>query len=181
MLATMFTTKPGKDLLTEADFHQAIAHRGDFWYSACLRITRNPDLAADAVQDALLNAWRKRQQFQQKAQLDTWIHRIAINAALTLVRTRHPERWSELESEPPAEQVEPDELAAGQATNRQLNAALARLSEMERVCFVLKHQEQWKLHEIADELQVTVGTVKQAVFRGVGKLRLSLAGHRSTA
>ena len=177
----MFATMQEPELLTEADFHQAIARRGDFWYSACLRITRNPELAADAVQDALLNAWRKRQQFRQTALLDTWIHRIAINAALTLVRTRHPERWSELQDEAPAEHPEPDELVASQAINRQLNASLARLTEMERVCFVLKHLEQWKLQEIAEELQVTVGTVKQAVFRGVGKLRLSMAGLRSTA
>lgn len=166
--------------ITEADFHQAIARRGDFWYSACLRITRNPDLAADAMQDALLNAWRKRKQFQQKAQLDTWIHRIAINSALSLVRAQHPERWAELAGEPAAEQAKPDDLVASRALGQNLNAALSRLTEMERVCVVLKHLEQWKLQEIADELQITVGTVKQAVFRGVGKLRPSLAGLRST-
>lgn len=177
----MFASMQGNELLNEADFHQAIARRGDFWYSACLRITRNPELAADAVQDGLLNAWRNRQQFQQRAQIDTWIHRITVNAALTLVRARHPERWCELDSEPLAEHPEPDDLVASHAMNRNLNAALARLTEMERVCFVLKHLEQWKLHEIADELQVTVGTVKQAVFRGVAKLRLSMAGLRSTA
>lgn len=171
----------GTDLLTEADFHQAIARRGDFWYSACLRITRNPELAADAVQDGLLNAWRKRQQFQQKAQIDTWIHRITVNAALTLVRSRHPERWNELDDEPAAKHPQPDERVANLAMNRNLNAALARLTEMERVCFVLKHLEEWKLQEIADQLQVTVGTVKQALFRGVGKLRLSMSGLRSTA
>jgi len=64
---------------TQADFHEAISARSDRWYSACLKITRNPDMAADAVQDALLNAWNKRHQFEQTARLDTWIHRIAVS------------------------------------------------------------------------------------------------------
>ncbi len=68
---------------TQAEFHEAISNRSDRWYSACLKITRNPDMAADAVQDALLNAWNKRHQFEQTARLDTWIHRIAINSACT--------------------------------------------------------------------------------------------------
>ena len=67
---------------TEADFHQAISMRSGRWYSACLKITRDPDLAADAVQDGLLSAWHKRHQFGHGARLDTWIHRIAVNAAL---------------------------------------------------------------------------------------------------
>jgi DNA-directed RNA polymerase specialized sigma24 family protein len=58
------------DAPTQADFHEAISARSDRWYSACLKITRNPDMAADAVQDALLNAWNKRHQFEQTARLD---------------------------------------------------------------------------------------------------------------
>ena len=73
---------------TEADFHQAISMRSGRWYSACLKITRDPNLAADAVQDGLLSAWHKRHQFGHGARLDTWIHRIAVNAALQLVRKR---------------------------------------------------------------------------------------------
>ncbi len=71
---------------TQADFHAAISDRSDRWFSACLKITRNRDMAEDAVQDALLNAWNKRHQFDSSARLDTWIHRIAINAALQLLR-----------------------------------------------------------------------------------------------
>ena len=48
------------------------------------------------------------------------------------------------------------------------------LSEIERVCFVLKHLEQWRLKEIADELDVKIDTVKQALFRGVKKLRVRM-------
>ena len=156
---------------TQADFHEAIAARADRWYAACLRITRNPDLAEDAVQDALLSAWQKRGQFQHGARLDTWIHRIAVNAALQLLRKQRPGVFEPYEHEiaddcPDQEDtVHTDELDEG------LSAALAFLSDVERTCFVLKHLEQWRLREIADELGINTGAVKQALFRGVRKLR----------
>ena len=54
-----------QDAPTQAEFHETISTRSDRWYSACLKITRNRDLAEDAVQDALLSAWNKRHQFAQ--------------------------------------------------------------------------------------------------------------------
>ena len=54
-------------------------------FSACLKITRNRAMAEDAVQEALLSAWAKRSQFHHDSRLDTWIHRIAVNAALQLI------------------------------------------------------------------------------------------------
>ena len=62
-----------------------------------------------------------------------------------------------------------------------LSAALNRLSDTERVCFVLKHVEQWRLSEIAEELDINVGRVKQALFRGVRKLRPNMTLLKSEA
>ena len=169
------------DLPTQSEFHEAIAHRGDRWYSACLRITRSPELAADAVQDALLNAWKKRHQFQRSARLDTWIHRIAVNSALSLVRSQHPERWVPQEADIVDESALPELIHAGHQLGRDLNRALKKLSEVERVCFVLRHLEQWRLKEIAAEMNTSIGTVKQAVFRAVKKLRIGMAGLRSAS
>ncbi len=55
-----------------------------------------------------------------------------------------------------------------------LARALARLTDVERVCFVLKHLEQWRVREICDELSLNEGRVKQAVHRAVKKLRISM-------
>lgn len=167
---------------SESEFHEAIALRGDQWYAACLRITRNPELANDAVQDALLNAWIKRGQFQGGAQLTTWIHRIAVNSALTLIRGQHPERWAGLDDEAAltSNDPEPDQCHQDRQLGELLEQAMFDLSDLERVCFVLKHLEQWRLQEIADELDSNLGKVKQAVFRAVKKLRFSIADPRST-
>ena len=164
---------------TRAEFHEAIASRGDHWYSACLRITRNADLAADAVQDALLSAWQKRHQFERSAKLETWIHRIAINAALQLVRRPGNRSHDEVEDDLPDESRQPDDERADQELHEALSSALRHLTEIERTCFVLKHMEQWRLSEIADELDTGIGTIKQALFRAVKKLRVTMAGRRS--
>lgn len=167
------------DAPTQAEFHEVIASRADRWYSACLRITRDRDLAEDAVQDALLSAWNKRHQYERSARLDTWIHRIAVNSALQILRKRRPAIWEPLEADVPDDTTAPDIARADEELGADLAAALRNLSEIERVCFVLKHLEQWRLKEISQELNATIGTIKQALFRAVKKLRLSMADLRS--
>lgn len=160
---------------TQAEFHAAISSRSDRWYSACLKITRNRDLAEDAMQDALLSAWNKRHQFDHSARLDTWIHRIAVNAALQLLRKNRPGVFEALETDIRDDSPTLDNMRADEELGQTLSAALTHLSEVERVCFVLKHLEQWRLSEIAAEIDSNIGTVKQAIFRACKKLRVHLS------
>ena len=156
---------------SRAEFHEAISNRSDRWYAACLKITRNQDLAEDAVQEALLSAWNKRDQFQHTARLETWIHRIAVNAALQLLRKQRPGVFEPLETDVSDDSNDPEDAQHERDLGQALAAAMDGLSEIERVCFVLKHLEQWRLKEIAEELDVKIDTVKQALFRAVKKLR----------
>ena len=177
----MVATVTSLNLPTQSEFHEAISCRGDRWYSACLRITRDPDLAADAVQDALLSAWDKRHQFERGARLDTWIHRIAVNAALQLIRKQHPGRFEPLDDDVVDVSMTPESAQHEHELGSGLGRALQRLSDVERICFVLKHLEQWRLTEIAEELGANVGTIKQALFRGTKKLRTDMADLRSAS
>ncbi len=161
---------------TQAEFHEAITNRADRWFAACLKITRNRALAEDAVQDALLSAWVKRSQFQHGARLDTWIHRIAVNAALQLIRKQRPAAFEPLDFEIADDAESQEDVQHAGDLERDLGNALNHLSDIERVCFVLKHLEQWRLREIAEELDTNIGTVKQALFRGVRKLRPRMTG-----
>ena len=157
-------------------FHTVLQERSGRWYNACLRITRDADLAADAVQEALLKAWDRRHEFRGEAALDTWIHRIAINAALDQLRRRKRRREDELDvdvheavlaSPPEKEFVE-------EALGRDLGVAMERLSTAERQTFVLKHIEGWKLDEIAESTQTNINNVKSTLFRAIRKLRVDL-------
>jgi RNA polymerase sigma-70 factor (ECF subfamily) len=163
---------------TQADFHAAISSRSDRWFAACLKITRNRAMAEDAVQDALLSAWNKRHQFDNTARLDTWIHRIAVNAALQLLRKQRPAAFEPLETDVEDAADTPEAVHAEHEFGKTLSAAMTQLSEFERICFVLKHLEQWRLREIADETGSDIGAVKQAIFRAVRKLRKRLVGLR---
>jgi len=165
---------------TTAEFHQAISSRSDRWYSACLRITRSPELAEDAVQEALLSAWAKRHQFNHTARLETWIHRIAVNAALQLLRKNRPGIFEPLETDVQDDSGSPEAAKHDQDVDDELSMALRYLSEIERVCFVLKHLEQWRLKEIAEKFDIEVSAVKQAIFRAVKKLRVRLDGMQGT-
>jgi len=171
--------------VSSTEFDRALLRSGDRWYAACLNITRTPALAEDAVQDGLVLAWRKRHQFNGEAALDTWIHRIVVNAALQLLRRnkamvdRVPtdvERVAE-----PIELNTPPDAQAGDEWLGVLERLIVALTDYERICFVLKHVEEWQLKEIADETGNSVNSVKQALFRAVKKLRVGLADWRIKA
>jgi RNA polymerase sigma-70 factor (ECF subfamily) len=157
-------------------FHAVLSERSVRWYNACLRITRDADLAADAVQEALLKAWDRRGEFRGESELDTWIHRIALNAAIDLMRRRKPQVMEELDADrmPAAPAESPHNEYVQQALTRDLTTAMQRLTTMERQTFVLKHIEGWRLEEIAESLQTNANNTKQALFRAVRKLRVDL-------
>lgn len=157
-------------------FHTVLNERSGRWYNACLRITRDADLAADAVQDALLKAWDRRHEFRGEAALDSWIHRIALNAAIDLTRKR--KRRAEEELVDDAFETPPNEAPEGEyvqeAFGRDLTTAMQRLSNNERQTFLLRHLEGWKLDEIAESLQTNTNNVKSILFRAIRKLRVDL-------
>lgn len=156
---------------TQADFQAAIAARASSWYSACLRITRNPALAEDAVQDAMLNAWKNRHQFQHGAKLETWIHSIAVNSALAGLRKQRPRAFEPLTSDLEDTSVTAEQSHYHDELQAELDTALQLLTDDERLCFVLRHLEQWSLKEIAAAVGKNANAVKQSLFRAVRKLR----------
>ena len=162
-------------------FHTVLNERSKRWYNSCLRITRDADMAADAIQEALLKAWDRRDQFRGDAELDTWIHRIAINAALDQLRRRKRRAEDELDTEmleaAPSSAPHSDQIL--DELGRDLAAALQRLSAMERQIFLLKHVEGWRFDEIAESLHININNAKSALFRAVRKLRTDLHVWRS--
>lgn len=157
-------------------FHTVLRERSGRWYNACLRITRDEDLAADAVQEALLKAWDRRDDFRGEAALDTWIHRIALNAAIDLTRRRKTRAEEALDDD--AFEAAPSEAPHSeyvhQAMGKDLSVAMKRLSAMERQVFVLKHIEGWRFDEIAECMQTNINSSKSTLFRAVRKLRVDL-------
>jgi RNA polymerase sigma-70 factor, ECF subfamily len=157
-------------------FQTVLEERSSRWYNACLRITRDADLAADAVQEALLKAWHRRDDFRGEAALDSWIHRIALNAAIDIVRRRKTRAEDDLDVDTfvAAAHESPESDYSQEALGKDLAVAMQRLTAMERQAFLLKHIEGWRLDEIAESLQVNANNVKHALFRAIRKLRVDL-------
>jgi RNA polymerase sigma-70 factor (ECF subfamily) len=151
-------------------------------YGLCARITRDSMIAEDAVQEALFNAWRHLSSFDGRAVFTTWLHRIAVNAALEQLRRRgrHESVPDDDDSEssfldPLAEPAPgPERHAAGSEIQREAEQQLARMSTTERTAFVMRHHEGHSLEEISAVLALNTNACKQAIFRAVRKLRAAL-------
>src|SRR5262245_3691886 len=164
-----------------AAFRHLVDANGPALFRVCARITGERALAEDAVQEALLNAFRHLANFDGRSAFSTWLYRIAVNAALAQVRKRRYQEvaWPEGEGDAAPfdaadESPTPDRHAMSAETRRQVDAELARMSPIERAAFVLRHQEGRSLEEICAVLSINVSSAKQAIFRAVRKLRAAL-------
>jgi RNA polymerase sigma-70 factor (ECF subfamily) len=151
-------------------------------FRVAYRMTGNEHDADDVVQEAFLRAYRQIDRFEERANFSTWLHRIAINCALDLLRSRgrhekHQFKESEdgemsrtIESNDP----QPDRLLLSSELQGAVTAALERLSGNERTAFVLRHFEGMPVEEIGKTLGIQAGAAKHTIFRAVRKLRESL-------
>ncbi len=165
-------------------FEGLVAGHSRAVYRLALRVTGNAAAAEDAVQEAFLRAFRFLSRFDQRAEFSTWLHRIAVNAAIDQTRRTRRERRHRIDL-PPEGDLAFVELATGEAgperralaaeIRRRTGAALAELSPAERTAFVLRHYEGRSIAEIASTLGKRENAIKQSVFRAVRKLRLALA------
>jgi RNA polymerase sigma-70 factor (ECF subfamily) len=156
-------------------------HRDRLW-AVALRTMRNPDDAADALQDAYISAFRRAETFRGDAAVTTWLHRIVVNACLDRLR-----RVRSRPSEPlPEDADRAGELAAATGTDpieekeqqSVVAAALATLNPDQRAALVLVDMQGYSVEEAAGMLGCAVGTVKSRCARGRARLLPLLANLR---
>lgn len=167
-----------------AAFGQLVRAHARRLHQVCQRLLGDATAAEDALQDAFINAWRALPQFDRRSAFGTWLHRIAVNAALMQLRQRRPEVQFDhqddgAESQFPAGSDDPVEHASNQQFGKHLSGAMDALTHAERSAFVLRHFEHYSLQEIAGVLGCTANASKQVVFRAVRKLRIAMSPLRS--
>lgn len=154
-------------------FGRLAARHSTRLFAVAVRTLGDREEAADAVQDALISAYRKAGSFRGEARVSTWLHRIVVNACLDRARRRAVRPTVPLpEREPPARR---DELG-DRETSLDVQAALAALPEEQRAAIVLVDLEGLPVAEAALVLEVPTGTVKSRCSRGRARLAVSL-GH----
>jgi RNA polymerase sigma-70 factor (ECF subfamily) len=141
-----------------------------------------PDDANDIFQDAMLSAYKALPSFKLESKFSTWMHRIVVNTALTN-RRRLKRTWEKMtaiqaeyeQEEKYTDRRTPESAAMDGELNTQLNRALRRLSDNERMAFVLCHQQGFKLKEAAELMSCTESSIKVLLFRARNKLKERLA------
>lgn len=152
-----------------------LRHQGRLW-AVALRTIGEREAAADALQDALLSAYRKADTYRGEARVTTWLHRIVVNACLDRVRREAARPTVPLPDREGAEPVELRDRLADRETALEVEAALATLVPDQRAAIVLVDLQGLSVEEAAAVLQVPTGTVKSRCSRGRARLALSL-GH----
>ncbi|MBI4728238.1 MAG: sigma-70 family RNA polymerase sigma factor [Acidobacteria bacterium] len=143
-------------------------------WAVALRMCGEPEDARDVAQETFVSAMRGLRAFRADARLSTWLHRIAVNASLDLLRRRGRRETRALDDvcDRPDPGPGPEESAERAERAGAVRAALARLSPDHRATIVLHDLEQLGYSEIAGVLGIPLGTVKSRIHRA----RLELAG-----
>ena len=162
-------------------FRELVETRSRTLFKAAWRVLGDGEAAEEAVQIAFVRAWRGLATFDDRADLATWLYRIAVNAAIDL-RRRQRRRPAEplpldLDGEPRTRSGEPDPYrrALSSEVARRTREVIAGLTPAERTALLLRHFEGRPIAEIARALGKGENATKQTVFRAVRKLRLALA------
>lgn len=142
-------------------FGRLVARHQDRLWAVALRTLGDRDEAADALQDALLSAYRAAGSYRGDARVTTWLHRIVVNACLD--RLRRDRTASPL---PERELPDQHDAPARVDTRLEVREALDRLPEGQRVALVLVDMHGLSVREAAAVLEVAEGTVKSRCSRG---------------
>lgn len=157
-------------------FERIVLRHRNRLYAVALRTMRNPDDAADALQDAMISAYRAASSFRAEAQVTTWLHRIVVNACLDRIRRKQARPTAPLPEEGPGEPVDPRDAVAERDTSIVVQEALAKIPEDQRAAIVLVDIQGYSVADAAAVLDVPEGTIKSRCARGRAKLAV-LLGH----
>jgi|SRR5579862_3087558 len=160
-------------------------------YNLALRLLSDPGDASDVVQEVFLKVFRCVIHFRRQSSLKTWIYRITVNEAHNQRRWFFRHRSREVGLDDQIEQVQcrmvpdsgrtPFEYTFDGEKHLLIEAALAKVNPVFREVVVLRDIEDLSYEEIAEVLQISIGTVKSRIMRGREALREELAGQLDPA
>ncbi len=164
-------------------FRVLVERHGRAVFRVAHRMTGNPSDAEDVAQETFLRAYKQLGRFESRANFGTWLHRIAVNCSIDLIRAR-PHREgahdpADLEQFGAAEAADaglpsPERLTLSAQVQGRITDAMSGLSQMERAAFILRHLEGRSIDEISRALGLKTNATKHSIFRAVRKMRGAL-------
>jgi RNA polymerase sigma-70 factor, ECF subfamily len=150
-------------------------------FRVAYRLTGNRQDAEDVVQSTFLKAYTELPRFEARSGFATWLHRIAANCAVDLLRKRPRRTVAQGDDDAapiidrmPSADADPERLAAGRELRRRLEEAMTELTPLERAAFTLRHLEQQPIEVIASTLGLNSAATRHGIFRAVAKMRRAL-------
>ena len=151
----------------------------DSLYTVAHRILRDTGLAEDALQNALVLAWRRLPHLRDADRFEAWVHRILIHACYDEVqRSRH---WSASVRVLPVDGPSTADETSSVADRDELERVFRRIPVEQRAVFVLHHYLGLPLVEIAEILEIPAGTARSRLHYATQGLRSVLIGEAATA
>jgi RNA polymerase sigma-70 factor (ECF subfamily) len=169
----------------EPAFRELVSNYKKKVYFLALDMMGNHPDAEDVSQEVFLKVFRSFRTFKRDAKLGSWLYRVTYNACIDHLRKRAvtPEPLEDdilelsyqLNPQPiPMTGVDPAAAAEQAILQTRINQALQKISAQERAVFILRHYEGRMLGEIAETLNLSIGSVKSYLFRAIKKLQREL-------
>ena len=163
-------------------FRSLVERHSRYLFNVAFRLTGSAQDAEDVVQDTFLKAYRQLNRFEARADFRTWLHRIAVNCSIDLIRTRrHREVGQDLddlerggEAGPQTVTAAPDRLLLSSEIQTRVTEGLSHLTASERLAFTLRHMEGLSIREVATAMGLKSEAAKNSIFRAVKKMRAAL-------
>lgn len=137
------------------------------------RMVLNHDDANDIVQNVFIKAWNNLQNFRGEAKLSTWLFKIAINESINFInKEKHRIQGSGEDAEESflISNLEADEYFDGDALQEELQKAIAKLPEKQRLVFNMRYYDEMKYEEMSEVLGTSVGALKASYHHAVKKI-----------
>jgi RNA polymerase sigma-70 factor, ECF subfamily len=144
----------------------------DSLYAVAFRILRDPGLAEDALQNALVLAWRRLPKLREMDRFEAWIHRILVHACYD--ESQRARQWTSSIRVLPMNGPSTPDGSSALADRDELERAFRRLSLEQRAVFVLHHYVGLPLVEVAELLGIPAGTVRSRLHYALAGLRDAL-------
>jgi RNA polymerase sigma-70 factor, ECF subfamily len=152
-------------------FSELAAGEVDRLYATARLILRDPELAKDAAQEALVRCWRQLPKLRDVERFDGWLYRILVNAAADESR-RHRRLRASIEPIPKEPSV--SDAAQQVADREQLERGFRRLSQDQRTVVILHHYAGLTLDEVAAAIGVPSGTARTRYYGALSAMRAAL-------
>ncbi len=169
------------DLITAARqgdrqaFDELVRRHREAVITVVYRLCGDVHLAEDAAQEAFIRAWQHLAGYQPRSPFRNWVYRIAINAALDTLRAAHQEQEPVDEDTAASADDRPEALVERAEQAEGVRQAVLSLPPASRTVLVLREYEGLSYREMADMLDIPVGTVMSRLSYARGLLRQALA------